>query len=155
MLPQSAQVRIFGEPFEIAIPEFERFFQRCCRKVEITVQRIAARKIIKNQRVVRLKPRQALIDFEAVIVFATLRVMVAKYLQRFNESRVPADDPLHKTNLNIQLAHVFARQFPGPDSGLLRHIPRYILSIVNLQVNLEMPLKGLNWRAEIRIMRKT
>jgi hypothetical protein len=61
MFPKRPEVRVSGEPFEIAIAKGESFFESSRRQIEIAVKRIAASKIIIDERVAWFEPGQLLI----------------------------------------------------------------------------------------------
>src|ERR1051326_7005827 len=102
MLAKTSQVRIFGEPFEIAVAQSERPLQSGRGKVEFAIERVASRQIVKPERVAGFKSGQLLIHTQAVIVTATLRVMVSQYLQRFHIFWIAPHDSFHEGDFDLQ-----------------------------------------------------
>jgi hypothetical protein len=55
LLADFAEIRILGEPVEIAIAEVQRLFQREDGPVEVVGEGITAGQIVKNERVARFE----------------------------------------------------------------------------------------------------
>lgn len=98
------QIRVLGQPGEIAITEQQGFFERQNGALKFLGERVTAGEIVKNQRVLRLKAREVFIHFEAFSEEAALGVVVAEQLERIHVIGIPADDPLDKLNLGIEVA---------------------------------------------------
>jgi hypothetical protein len=128
VLPQLSKIRIAGKPFEISIPQSQGFSQSNCCGIEIAIQRITAGQIVKDERVSWLKPGQLFVDFQAVIVPATLGVMVAKDLKRLDIPGVPANKAFHEAYLHVQLADLLPSQPLALVTALIRHTTSEILS---------------------------
>src|SRR5438105_1124298 len=110
MLAQGPEVRIAGQPFEVAIAQGEGFFQGAGGHVKFAVERVAASEVVENERVAGFEPGKALVYFEAAVVGATLGIMIAQNLEGLDVMGVAPDDPFHESDLDFQLAHFFASQ---------------------------------------------
>ena len=55
------QVGILGQPGEIAVAKLQRLFKRERGAVKFLGQRIAAREIVKDERIFRFEPREAFV----------------------------------------------------------------------------------------------
>lgn len=120
MFAQLAEIWIAGQPGEITIAELDGLFQCLDGALELVGQRIAAGKVVKDERVLRLQFRQAFVHFQAFVVPATPGVVVPQQLQRVHVSRIPADDTLDEPDLDIQIALLGAADLL-PGTAFLRH----------------------------------
>jgi len=93
------QVRIFGQPGEIAVAEGQRPFQGRRRLVQLPSEGMAAGEIVEDNRAVRLELGQLLVHLQAVVESSTLGVMISQDLQRLHILRITADQPLQEGNL--------------------------------------------------------
>ncbi|PWU14989.1 MAG: hypothetical protein C5B50_16135 [Verrucomicrobia bacterium] len=108
VLSERAQVRITSQPAEIAVAQCDSLFEGGRSQIELAVQRITAREIVEDQRVVRFEPGELLIYAQTALVGTSLSVVVSENLKRLDVPGVPPDDTLEKANLNIKIAHLFS-----------------------------------------------
>jgi hypothetical protein len=104
LLAEVAKVGISGQPIEIAVAELKGFLQCKHGAVELPGKRAAAREIVKNERIVRFKAREALVHFQALGVTPASCVVVAQKLQCVHVIRIAADKPLHEFNPGVEVA---------------------------------------------------
>ena|SRR5581483_582605 len=107
MFAQRAKVGIFGEPFKIAVPKQQCFFQSSRSAVELAVQGIAASQVVKDKRIARFKPGQPFVDLQAVFEFAALGIVIAEDLQGFDVLRVATNKTFEETDFHIKVARLF------------------------------------------------
>jgi len=108
ILAERTQIGILGQPVEVAVTKRQGFFQRGSGAGEFAVERVAARKVIKDQRVARFEAGKALIHFQTVFELAALSVVIAENLKRFNVLRIAADNSLEETDFHIKVARLFS-----------------------------------------------
>ena len=133
MLAERTQVRVPGQPFEIAIPEQQRPFEGGRGPGHVAGQRVTASEIVKDQRVARLELRQPLVDFEAVFELPPLAVIVPQQLQGFDISGIAPNNPFQKCDLDFQVSRCFARRF-SLGTSLSRHTTEWIVPKLDAQV---------------------
>ena len=113
MFAELREVRVAREPGEIPVAEVDGPLQRLHRLLELPGERATAREVIVDQRVTGAQPDELLVHFEAVNEPPALRVVIAEELQRLHVLRIAADDAFEKTNLDVQIALLRAREcFP-------------------------------------------
>lgn len=127
MFAQRTEVGVFREPLKIVVTEAKGLVQSGGGAVEFLVQRIAARQVVKHQRIARFEAGKTFINFETVLELAALGVMIAEDLKGFDVAGVPDDDSLEETDFDIQIARLFARASLGSTTTFLRHTTREIL----------------------------
>lgn len=143
VLAQAPQVRIPGEPFEIAVTEKERLVQGRNREIEFAVKRVAARQVIKHQRVAGFEHGQLLVHFQTVAVFAPLSVVISQKLQGFDVFRVAPDNAFHEGDFDLEVAKFSASQLLSFCTAFLGHTTPGILPKSHIQVKPAKPLVHL------------
>src|SRR5262245_48629137 len=110
MLAEFAKVGVAGEPFEVAVTQSERLFERSGGGFKFAIQGVAAGQIVKNQRIARLKAGQFLVHFKTELESAALGVMIAKDLKGLDISWIAPDYALHEGDFDVQIANLFTAQ---------------------------------------------
>jgi hypothetical protein len=121
MLAERGKVRIFGEPPEIAIAEIYGAVESIGGGGDFSVETVAAGEIVKNERVGWFQFRELFVDVEAVLVLATLGIMIAQDLESLDIVRIPLNNPLHKADFDVEFSGFFARQSAGFGTAFFRH----------------------------------
>ena len=117
------KVGILGEPVEVAIAEAQSLFQRERGAVKLLGERIAAREIVKDERVARLQARETFIHLESLGVTTALRVVIAQQLERIRVIGIAADKSLDEFDFDVQVTLLGARHlFSG--TAFKRHTTR-------------------------------
>ena len=98
------QIRVSGQPLEIAVTEREGFLQRGGSEVKFRIQGMAAGQIVENQRIARFETRQLFVDLQATLVSAALSVVVAQDLERLDIIGVAVDDSFQEADFNIEVS---------------------------------------------------
>ena len=104
MFAQEPQVRISGQPLEVAITKRKRLFQGGGGQIKFGIQRMTASQIIEHERILRFKAGELFVYFEAVGVSAALGVMVAQDLERLDVFSVAFDDPFQEADFSIEVS---------------------------------------------------
>ena len=99
-----AQVRVDGDPFEVAITEVEGLLEGAGGKLAVVGKGVTAGKVVVDEGVLGAEADEVFIDAEAVGEFAAAGVIIAEDLQGFDEPRVALDNALHETDFQIQVA---------------------------------------------------
>lgn len=143
MFAQRPQIRVFGQPFEIAVTQRERLVERGRGQIHRAGEGIAARKIVEDQRIARFKPRQLLVHFEAILIFTALGVMIPQKLQGLDVFRIATHDPFHELYLDIELPRFPPIHFLF-DAALFRHttVELFPRGIIKSRVTLEKSPRG-------------
>src|SRR5262249_13926614 len=102
------QIRIFGEPFKVAIAEAEGLVESVEGFFDAIGQRIAASQVIEDEGVGGPKMGQALIDLKSIAIATAPRVIVAQDLQCLDVARVSFDDAFDEPDLDIKIALLMA-----------------------------------------------
>jgi hypothetical protein len=105
------QIGVFGKPCEIAVAEAECFFQGAGGAGELFGERVAAREVVKDERVLRFEVREAFVHLQPFRKTSTPGVVIAEELERVHIIWIAADDALHEFNPRIEIALGGAAQF--------------------------------------------
>lgn len=120
MFAQGPQIRVPGEPLEIAIAERERLIEGAGGHVDFTRERVTAGEIIKHERITGFKTRQLLIHLETLLEFPALSVVVAEELKGFDVIGIAPYDSLHELNFYVEVPRLLAGHFLS-GTALFRH----------------------------------
>ena len=110
MLAELVEIRILGQPLEIAVAEDQSLFEGFHRLINFAVKGVTAGEVIKDHWIARLQPGQLPVHPQAMIMFTALGVIVSQHLQRLDALRVAADKPLQEGDFDIQLPGFFPGQ---------------------------------------------
>ena len=141
MLTEVAEVRVLGQPLEIAVSECQGPFEGLRRSVNFAVKGVTARQVVEDQWIARLETGQLLVNSQAVIMFSALAIVVSQYLQGLDILRVAADQPLEKGDLDIEFARLLPGQRFVTGTGLLRHTTTCIVPKGEAQVKCPPPIR--------------
>src|SRR5579885_423621 len=114
------QVRVAGQPGEIAVAQLQGAFQGKGGAIKLASERITAGQIVKDHRLVRLQPRQTLVQLQPFQVTSALRVKISQQFQRVHVIGVPADETFEELDFDVEVARVGAAHF-FPDIAVHRH----------------------------------
>jgi hypothetical protein len=120
MFSKLAQIRILGQPTEIAITERQSLIKSGCGPANLTDKRATASEIVKGERIAWFEPRKPLIYSEAVLELSAPGIMASEKLEGFDKPGIPSDDTLQKGDFDIQFPCRFAGCFVS-GAALSRH----------------------------------
>jgi dihydroflavonol-4-reductase len=108
MTPDILQIRIFGQPFEVAIAKKESALESMEGIIDALRKRVAARQVVEHQRILRTEMRQLFINAQALAITPPARVVVAQDLQRLHVGRIAPDHAFEEPDLDVEVALLLA-----------------------------------------------
>ncbi|MGA2030036.1 MAG: hypothetical protein ABSG87_08185 [Verrucomicrobiota bacterium] len=111
LLAKFAKVWVLGKPVEIAIAKMKCFFQSDRGMVKLLGERVAAGKVVKNERIAGSNSCETFVHFKPVNKATAACVVVAQKLKRIHVFGIAADKSLHEFDPRIEVALFRARHF--------------------------------------------
>ena len=151
MLAKLVEIRVPGQPSEIAVAQSQRLFQSGDSLIKLASESMTTREIVKDKRVAWLEPGQLLVHSQAVVESATLGVMVSQDLQCFQVLGIAVDEPFQERDFDVQIASFPAGQPFAFGTAFFRHTTAWIVPKREAQVKCRTrKLSYLNARAYLR-----
>ena len=105
------QIGVFGQPSEIAVAEFDSVVEGRERTIEFIGEGVAAREVVKHERVFRLQSGETFVHMQAFGETAALGVVIAEELQGVHVIGIAADKALDELDFGIEVALFRGGQF--------------------------------------------
>jgi hypothetical protein len=144
MFSQGREIGVPGQPFEIAITECQSAIKGVGGRSKFAIEAIAAREVVKNERIGGFEFRELFVDIEAALELAALGVVIAKDLEGFDVLLVAPNDSFHEGDFNVQFASFFTRQSSGLGTAFHRHTTYGIVYKWGKQVKFQIQWKAKN-----------
>src|SRR4051812_25195778 len=104
MFAKRSEIGILCQPFEIPIAERQSAVEGFSGRRKFAIEAMAARQIVKNQRITRLEFRQLLIHIQAALEFAALSIMITQDLKGFDVLLIAPNNSFHEADFDVQFA---------------------------------------------------